>query len=247
MALSPLRSYEIEYLKACRVSVNSFSESDAITQLCGQQIVLSELGRALLEPTVSQNERDRTWATVVSNARNNRSPWIIIAIGLAMPGLRGAVKHAVPYAPHFQDRIELESAAIAGFISAITDINIERSKICARLCNRAYVAARRCAIEISRYQRQLQSPIYESHPPSNQFGHIDLVLATAIQEDIITRVQATLIIDCCIDKQSITASAEAQGLDREKARIELKEAKNNVANWLMSGHPLETSQIYGYQ
>jgi hypothetical protein len=243
MSYSPLRGYELEYMEACRTSSRTVSETGTVPYPTGDRIALAELGKALLEPTVSQRQRDEAWAVIVSNTRRSGDPWMIIAIGLALPGLRNAVKRATPFAPHFQDRAELESAAIAGFVGAIADINTAGSRICARLCNRAYVAARRCAIEITRYQSQLQSLVYESHPPSNQFGHIDLVLATAIREGIITQVQATLMIDCCIEKQSVGTGAESCGIGEEEARVELKEAKNNIANWLISGLPRETGRI----
>jgi hypothetical protein len=242
MPHSPLLGYELEYTKTCTEASPALAKSGKVPHLDGRSIALHELGKALLEPTISQDARDKVWAIIVDNARRDPNSWIIIAIGLALPGLRNAVKHATVYAPHFHDRPEIESAAVAGFISAITDINTARSKICARLCNRAYVAARRCAIEITRYQRQLQSPVYESHPPRHQFGHIDLVLDKAVHEGVISQVQSTLIIDCCVEKQSVTAIAEANGLDREEARVELKEAKSRLANWLRSEHRHQTGQ-----
>jgi hypothetical protein len=230
MAVSPLRVIELEYIKACEDSPEfSLLSQETRTK---RNALASRPALGLIDMDSSPAERDRTWRSIVERVRRSGNTWTTISIGLALPGIRKAVKRATQYAPGFHDRVELESAALAGFITALSEIDIMIPRICARLCNRAYVTARRCAIEISRYQRLLQSSTYESHAPHVQYGHIDLVLASAVREHAITKRQAAMISGYYLEQDTIEASAAANGISVENAIAEIKAARIQVAKWL---------------
>ncbi|WP_133884324.1 hypothetical protein [Glycomyces sp. NRRL B-16210] len=186
MYTSSLSACKREFSKICKAQGTQNSEGNWTFSIDGTEISTEDLSRTLISKSVDQQTRDHAWRTIVNRTREQPNPWIVIAVGVALPGIYNAIRHAASYAPNFNDRTELESAAIAGFIGALNDIDIENPKVCARLCNRAYASARRCAIEISRYQRQLQSPTFESRPPVEKFGHPDLILAKAIRNEIVT-------------------------------------------------------------
>ncbi|SDK52596.1 hypothetical protein SAMN05216298_0407 [Glycomyces sambucus] len=232
MRISTIGKCEREFKRICNHTGTRTGDGKWSLSVGGTSISTGELGRTLLSKDTAQTERDSAWATIVDQARKAQEPWLIIAVGVAIPGIRNAIKFASVYAPEYSDRTEIESAALAGFVTAVHDIDTTRGKVCARLCNRAYIAARRCAIEISRYQRQLHSPIFESHPPAKEFGHPDLVLAKAIDNEIVTRLQAILILKVVIEKLPISAVAEAEEITEESASNQIRAAKAQLWEWL---------------
>lgn len=232
MRTSIIGNCEREFKRFCTQSYTRTSERHWSIPVGGKQISTGELSQTLLSKGTSQHERDRAWATIASNVRIKHGPWLVIATGVAIPGIRNAVKTAAVYAPDCQDRTELESAALAGFVYAIHDIDLTRPNICGRLCNRAYVAARRCAIELSRYQRQLRSPTFESHPPALEFGHPDLILAKASRNGIITKEQARLVLSIVIEHRPIEPEAAAAELTTEEAEKQINAAKKQLLEWL---------------
>src|SRR6266568_3549041 len=56
------------------------------------RIALPRLRDALLATSTSLPTRDAVWREVIGRARADRSTWLVIAVGMAMPGLRRCLR-----------------------------------------------------------------------------------------------------------------------------------------------------------
>src|SRR4051812_21524896 len=56
------------------------------------RLLLLPLRDLLLRPQTSPATRDAVWRELIRRAREDRSSWLVAAMGMAMPGLRRAVR-----------------------------------------------------------------------------------------------------------------------------------------------------------
>lgn len=207
-------------------------------------IALPELHTILNDRATSPRIKDAAWTSLVSLARIQPQRWGLIAAAIAIRGLRRAVNRAEYHAPNIDIRDDLESAAVAGFLETIETIDTARPQICARLCQNAYVNARRWAIELKQFQETMRSGVFESHPPPAEYRHVDLVLADAVKEDIITRLQARLILETRLDHHTVKRTATAHQVGVRKARRERRIGERQLYEWL-TGHERHHSRRGG--
>lgn len=211
------------------------------TELPAGPIALPELRTILNDRTTPPAVKDAAWTSLVNMARIQRQRWGLIAAAIAIRGMRRAVGRAEYHAPNIDIRDDLESAAVAGFLESIETIDTAKPQICARLCQNAYVNARRWAIELKQFQETMRSGVFESHPPPADYRHVDLVLAEAVKEDIITRLQAKLILATRLDHHTVKRTADEHRLAISKARRERRIGEDNLYEWL-TGRERQRSQ-----
>ncbi|GAB4001548.1 hypothetical protein GCM10029992_37380 [Glycomyces albus] len=202
------------------------------TELPPGPIPLPQLLTMLNKRATRRVVKDAAWTSLVRMARLQPNRWGIIAAGLAIRGLRRAVSRAEYHAPNIDIRDDLESAAIAGFLASIGTIDTAKPHICARLCQDAYVNARAWALELKQFQETMRSGVFESHPPPAEYRHVDLILADAVKEDIITRLQARLIMGTRLERHTVALTAGRESIEVREARKERCLGELRLYEWL---------------
>ncbi|MEU5874258.1 hypothetical protein AB0A73_22210 [Glycomyces sp. NPDC047369] len=192
---------------------------------------LHEIAAHLSDRDTTRTSKDAIWARLVTWARIQPAPWTTICAALAAPGLYGAVRRATWFAPTFADRDDIESAAIEGFTTALQNLNIEVPRLVNRLCNAAYISARRYAIALDRYQETLTSSVYESRPPQRPEGHVDFVLARAVHNHAIEKEDAAMVTATYLEGQSVEDYAAEHGLTPDVVAHWRRTVRLHLAAW----------------
>ncbi|WP_026931875.1 hypothetical protein [Glycomyces tenuis] len=232
MQLSPLERVEHAYLRHAWGPDKAIFWGGYTTELRPGPIELPELTDILTDERTPLVVKDGVWASLVRLAQATNDEWGVIAAGIAIRGLKRAVTRARYHAPNIDIRDDLESAAISAFLESIETVDTTRPQICARLCQAAYINARRWAIELKQYQQAMCSAVYESHPPPDQYQHVDLILTDAISQGIITKLQASLILETRFDRHTVKRSADGHKLAVPKARKERRIGELQLYQWL---------------
>jgi len=94
------------------------------------RLLLLSLRELLLRPTTTAATRDAVWRVLIARARTHES-WLVAAMGMAMPGLRRAVRQLS--VGMGGDRDDLESAVAEGFVIALHAVDLGDASLCARL------------------------------------------------------------------------------------------------------------------
>ena len=193
---------------------------------------LSELASALMGPDSREDYVDKIWARLVDRARHDGELWITISAGLAMPGLRTSAKRALFVAADRTLQFDIESATLMGFTEALRAIDTGEVHLCRKLCNQAYLAARRVANDHARYQASQASGSYEPSVPKSPSRHVDLLLAEAVADGALTAVEAEIIGATRLEKQRLTAIARAQNLHPSVLSRRRHQAESRLVEWL---------------
>lgn len=205
-------------------------DGHAFDGLPDRRVGVAELSDLLLDPATSAHARDRVWAHLVRRARHDGPEWTVIAAGLALPGLRRAAARVVCIWPH-GDAGDREAEVLAGFLTALADVDIRRPRVCSRLCQAAWSAGRSWARRQIRASKAVRGA-FESRTPPPPYGHVDLVMARAVTEGVLTRTDATLVSATRLDGDSLTATAETVGVSAAEARLMRKHAEAALVDWL---------------
>jgi hypothetical protein len=192
---------------------------------------LLEIAAFLSDRDTTIEAKDVLWAELVRRARNEPAPWTFVCAGLALPGLRNAVRKAAWFAPSYAERADIESAAIEGFTTALPDVDLVAPRIVRRLCNSAHTEARRYAKELGRYQKGMTSVVYESRPPRRPDGHVDFVLARAVRDGAIDEYDVRMIQDTFLEGQSVNDYAKAHDLSADQVTRWRRRVRESIAEW----------------
>ncbi|MCK2241845.1 MULTISPECIES: hypothetical protein [unclassified Crossiella] len=155
-----------------------------------RQVPLDELRDLVLERRCRQSTRDAVWAHLVLRSRTEGATWTVAAVGMALPALTSVTARLT-------DRFAADPADVAGevlrgFLAAVTTIDLRRPKIMLRLRWAAFRAGHAAVAEALAAPTPLPSGFFSRapHPP---WGHPDLVLARAVDEGVLTRIEAAVI------------------------------------------------------
>jgi hypothetical protein len=100
-------------------------------------IRLTELSSILMHPATSYTSRDEVWCLLVSRARTHGQAWAFGAMGVALPALRAAAHRLST-----SNVVDVQAELLTGFAAALASIDVMAPRVCARLCNAAFVTAR---------------------------------------------------------------------------------------------------------
>jgi len=207
----------------------------AIEGLPDRVVGLRELQNLLTGPT-ARGEHEDTWSdpvwTYLVDRARKQPLWVTLSAALALPGLRNAARRVTWIAPPWAERADIEASALAGFAAGLAQISTLRAHVCRRLCHQGYIGARAYARELVRYAKALASPEFASHPPEPGVGHVDLVLADAIRNEVITAEEADLIGATRLDGQRLGDYATAHGLTRPATDHRRRAAEQRLTAWL---------------
>ncbi|AGZ40715.1 hypothetical protein [Actinoplanes friuliensis] len=189
--------------------------ADLGADLPAGRLLLMPLRDLLLRPAVSLHTRDVVWRELIRRAREDHSSWLVAAIGMAMPGLRRAVRQLGT--SWRSDRDDLESAVAEGFVSALRKVDLHDSSLCARLIDAGRKAGVRQAFQSAGVEAGSWAP-FASRSPRPPWGHPDLVLADAVTAGVLSRSEAQLI-----------GATRLEGLQVKDVAAWLGELPNTVA------------------
>jgi hypothetical protein len=115
---------------------------------------------------------------------------VVMAVGMAMPGLRRCLRELKLAFPG--DPTDLESEITRGFLEALHTIDVTEWALCARLVRAAHKAGTRlvyaeAAFDGARWEE------FDSRAPIPPWGHPDFLLLGAVDAGVITDDEAKLI------------------------------------------------------
>jgi hypothetical protein len=191
------------------------------------------LRRWLLDDAVPLSIRDRVWAELIRKAREAVNPetLTLLVLGLALPGLRRAVNRAKLQSLG-AERADLEGEAIAGFIAAISTVDLTRRAICSQLCQAAHTAARALGRSYRRQRHEPEEAPLLEEPEHLGVGHVDLVLANAVTAGVIDHVEAHLIGATRFDGEYLTEIAKKTGRTAIAVGLQRRSAEARLHAWL---------------
>jgi hypothetical protein len=154
------------------------------------RLLLVPLRDLLLRPHIAPETRDVVWRELIRRAREDRSSWLVAAMGMAMPGLRRAVRQL--HASFRGERDDLESAVAEGFVTALYKVDLEDRALCARLVDAGRKAGVKQAFQNAEVDTGSWMP-FASRTPHPPWGHPDIILADAVAAGILSLDEARLI------------------------------------------------------
>jgi hypothetical protein len=177
--------------------------------------------------------RDGIWRDLIDHTMGPEEHWDLIAIHLALPGIRHAVARAHPILTTYP-RADLETEAVCAFTTALKAIDPNQAKLCSRLCQRVFSALRTFLRDQLREIRTAGRMENESHPPAWPYGHVDLVLGDAVREGVIDQFESDLIGSVRVDGIELREVAKERGVPRIDLNLKLKIAEDRLVKWILS-------------
>ncbi|GAB4001401.1 hypothetical protein GCM10029992_36770 [Glycomyces albus] len=241
---TPLRLIEAAFDHHAR-HLTAVIDGTEVNRLPDRRIGLRELETILAVDGSDEDEKDEIWAHLVARARTEPT-WVTLCAGLALPGLRNACKRVAMIAPPWAEQADIEGGALEGFTAGLARLDTGKPNVVRRLCQQAYIGARRYARELNRYTDALTSLVFESRPPSPQVGHVDLVLADAKRAGAITHKGAEIIGATRIEGQELTEFAKTHNITRPAADHRRRQAEQRLIQWLQQeGVPDDSGEETG--
>lgn len=139
-----------------------------------------------------------------------QAAWVVGAVGVALPGLRTAASRLTRAGA----TTDVEADLIAGFLAALPALDLGQPRVCARLCNAAYVAARAAARSTAPATSGEGNFAPASALPPRPWGHLDFVLARAVAQRVISAADAELIAVTRLEDVPLRVYAERIGEPR---------------------------------
>ncbi|MPZ79652.1 MAG: hypothetical protein GEV28_04335 [Actinophytocola sp.] len=199
------------------------------TGLPRRRVPLDELRDRLMSKRCPPRTRDDVWAHLVLRSRARGGAWTVACVGMALPSLASSSRWL---AARFRgDRADVHAAVLAGFLEALTTVDLADPGIVVRL----HYAARRAGQAALEESLDAPAPAgsgYRSTAPRPPHGHPDLVLARAVDERILTPTEAELISATRLGETSVTEWAHAHGAAPKTAFKARDRAEDRLVSWL---------------
>jgi hypothetical protein len=192
-------------------------------------IPLHELSAVLMHPATSFAARDAAWRLLVTRARTEGSAWVVGAVGVALPGLRSAAGRL----SRAHGAADVQADLLTGFLAALATLDVEEGRICPRLCNAAYVAARAGARAAD--PARTRTCTWQTGRALMPDNHPDFLLDRAVRLGIITVDEADLIGVTRLEGQSLTAYAADRRISRWVLYKHRRAAETRLVQALQAG------------
>lgn len=192
-------------------------------------IPLDELRDLLLSRQCTNSTRDAVWHHLVHRSRAERGAWTLACAGMALPNLAGTASWLS--ARYRGDRADIHATVLAGFLEALSRIDLDEPAVVVRLCWAARRAGQRALEESLDAPLPIDTEavqIVQSAPS----GHPDLVLARAVASNVITAAEADLISATRFGDASVAEWATAHGQHMKAAFKARDRAEDRLAAWL---------------
>ena len=205
---SALRVAHYVFTRSASEPTTLWLDGAAFDGLPNDRLLLVPLRDLLLRPSTTTQTRDAVWRELICRARRSEA-WLVAAIGMAMPGLRRAVRQLTTASR--ADRDDLESAMAEGFVAALHRIDVGDVSLCARLVTAARKSGLKHLYQSSAADGAVWSR-FASQAPRPPWGHPDFVLLDAVAAGVMSMAEAQLIGATRLERIAVTELAERWGL-----------------------------------
>lgn len=195
---------------------------EEVAGLPDRAVPLDELRARLLHPSTPYEVRDEAIDALIRRAQAEGGAWMVGLCGVLLPGLRKAV---APLAGACPDSLwDLEAEMLAGLVAAVGRATPGQARPAARLTWAARRAAER-VVHAALAERVHPGRAPVSAPPPRPYGHPDLILARAVDEEVISATDAAVIGATRLEGVSLEQAARRLGtsyvaLDQRRHRAE---------------------------
>jgi hypothetical protein len=195
-------------------------------------IALPRLRDLLLQPSTSLPTRDAVWRELTLRAQADRGTWVVVALGMAMPGLRRCLRELK--LAFVGDPTDLESEIAKGFLESLYKLDPAEYALCARLVRAAHKAGTRlvyaeAAFDGARWEKP------QSRAPVPPWGHPDFLLLGAVEAGVITDDEAKLIATTRLEEVPVDLVAALLGERTNTVVQRRRRAENRLAEALADG------------
>ncbi|MBV2364119.1 sigma-70 family RNA polymerase sigma factor [Streptomonospora nanhaiensis] len=190
----------------------------------------------LLQPEVDHRKADRLWRLVIARARAEEA-WMTVAVGPALPGVRGAARRTCR-GLNAEQAADVEAEMLAAFVVAVGTVNTGWTRLAWRLRCRAQRAGMRAR------HRELLAPVVqdrleETEEPARPGGHPDLVLARAVAAGVLPPAESELIGRTRLEDTTLRTVAAELGVEyktlhKRRSRAEARLARALTAQGALS-------------
>ncbi len=205
--------------------------SAAVSDLPDHGLNINEIATYLGRSSTSATSRDAVWRYGIDRSNGADQNWPLIAVRLAMPGIRRAITRAQHILPEF-DRGELETEAVYAFIEALKATQTNQTKLCSKLCQRVSSRVRTFLRDQLRDIKTATRMEFDSRTPPPPYGHVDFVLAQAVHEQVINQYEAFLIGAIRIDEVAVRRIADDQKISIIDLKLKFKIAEHRLVQWI---------------
>ncbi|WP_379575249.1 RNA polymerase sigma factor [Nonomuraea mangrovi] len=179
-------------------------------------IPLAELRTVLTRRAVSDAARDAVWREPIRRARLLGAMWLIGAVGVALPALRG-IAGRITGGYLAGDPADIDNEVLTRFVEALRTIDLDVPNVRPRLCNEARRAGER-ARKLAESTSGRPLPVTVSVPPRPPWGHPDFVLFDAVAKGVVGELDAELIGRTRLEQRTLADAAAELGLSEEAAK-----------------------------
>ena len=137
----------------------------AVPGLPNQKFGIKDIADYLIHRDTPITCRDSIWRVLIERARGTDQNWNIIAIRLAIPGIRRAISRAHAIFPSY-GLGDLETEAICVFTEALDAIEVGQPNLCSKLCQRVFSSLRTLLRDELRDIKTATRIEFESRVPS---------------------------------------------------------------------------------
>jgi len=195
-------------------------------------VPLDEVGSTLISKGCPQETRDAVWTALVTRSRAEGGTWTVACVGLALPVL---IPVAAKLTNRFRGEVhDIHAAVLTGFLEALTDVDLTRPAILVRLRWSAYRAGHRAL----RDALDTAAPVADlgARAPGTPAvgGHPDFVLLAAVEADVLTAAEASLIGDTRFGELSLVDAAHARGQSYKATQQARHRAERKLAAYLIA-------------
>jgi hypothetical protein len=193
---------------------------------------LDELRTLVMSARYDSDTTDLLWRQLAHHAREWGPPWLVGAIGVALPALTHlAAKISRGHARHIDD---VDSEVLAGFLHALRTADLAVPRLWLRLCWAAWRAG--AAVITADDGDELPPDLSSgSRSPRRPYGHPDLLLGRAAAAGLITHQAAELISATRFGDALIEHLAAAEGVTAAAMRMRRRRAERVVAAAVVRG------------
>jgi hypothetical protein len=223
------RTFELLAAEPTSLHLNGRDYGD---DLPGRPIPLGELRALLLRPATSMRTRDAVWRELIGRARRDRSTWVVVAVGMAMPGLRRAVRGlSIGF---LGDTADLEAEMVRGFLEGLAIVDVEDSALCARLVRAAHKAGSRL-VHAEAVFDGARWAAYQSRAPRPPWGHPDFLLLAAVAAGVLSEDEAKLIATTRLEGVAVREVADRLGERTGTVVVRRHRAEHRLAAAIAAG------------
>lgn len=224
-------------------------EGRLFPRLPDHRLRLDRVRHLMLAPGCRPATRDAVWSHLVLRARTDTPAWKVGAAGMALPALTSITADLT--GRFGCDRDDVAGEVLSGFLDGVETVDVSRPDIITRLRwsaaragNRALLAEATAPLPYGAPQdldaRVRATSGFGSDPPAPPYGHPDLVLAQAVADGVLSRLEADLIGATRLDQVTLTAWADAHA-----ATVWATHQARRLAEQRLTGYLLRPGYRFG--